>query len=132
MTQSISLQAIQRLQQNALKIVHRKLSQKSVLQEVSSVFDISPHMLLSRSTADQVVVPRSVAFLFSMLIPGHTLKMTGLDYGGRDHSTVVHGLKAVVREYEINRQFRAKVDRIRIRFEISEEIFELHINRWRR
>ncbi|MCK5134852.1 MAG: hypothetical protein KAR19_03630 [Bacteroidales bacterium] len=132
MNQTISAQAIERLQRHSLQVVHRTLSQENILKAVCSEFMISKFIIHSGSSADQAVIPRSVVFLFAMLLDGYTLKSTGAEFGGKDHSTVVHGLKSVAREYDINRQFRKKVDRIRIQFNISPESFDLHINRWRR
>lgn len=132
MNNEISTEAIPELRRHALRIVHRQLTSKNILEEVCSEFKISKFIILSGSSADQAVIPRSVVFLFIMLMDGYTLKSTGKEFGRKNYSTVVHGLKSVAREYDINRRFRDRVDRIRIQFNLSPESFDRHINRWRR
>jgi len=131
MNQSISPMAIDRIKHHALKIVHKKLTHEAILQEVSREFQISIHQVLSRSTADQIVYPRLAGYLFSIYQPGYTLKRTGADYGGRDHSTILRGLRTALSLYDTDRDFRERVNRIRSSFNIHPDIFQLHIKRWR-
>ncbi|MFH0757359.1 MAG: helix-turn-helix domain-containing protein [Bacteroidota bacterium] len=122
----------ERLQQHALRVVHRPVSKQRILMAVSSEFRIAEQTLLSGSSADAVVVPRSVAHIFMMMLEGYTLERVGRELGGKNYSTVIHGLKAVVREYDVNVVFRKRLERIREQMAISTESFQSHINRWRR
>lgn len=122
----------EQLQQHALKVVHRPLTKTRILIEVSSEFGLSMFNILSGISADAVVVPRSIAHVFMMMLEGYTLKKVGHELGKKNYSTVIHGLKSVVKQYDAHPVFRKRVDRIREQLAISPEGFDSHIQRWRR
>lgn len=130
MNQALSYR--EQLQLHAFKVVHRSLSKTAILIEVSEEYGLPLFHILSGVSADSVVVPRSIAHLFMMLLDGYTLKRVGHELGQKNYSTVIHGLKSVVKQYDAHPVFRKRVDRIREGLGISQDSFNNHIKRWRR
>jgi len=134
MKKEISVYAIPGLRRfSLLKNPHLQLNPDNIISEVCRVFEAKPSIVLSRSSKDEAVIPRSIVYLFVSLLSGYTLKRIGQEFGaGKTYSTVSLGIKSAVVQYDINRGFREKVDRILDRFDYSPKAFQLHMNRWRK
>jgi len=133
MRKEISVYAIPGLRRYSLIIPHLKLNPRNIVDEVCREFEVSPSIVLSKSSKDEAVIPRSVIYIFASLLNGYTLKRIGQVFGaGKTHSTVSLAIKSAVMQYDINRGFRNKVDKILDRFDYSPKAFHLHMNRWRK
>lgn len=69
---------------------------------VAEYFGISPDMLRSKSKKKEFVMARQVAMYFSKKLTNASLKTIGLNFGGRDHTTVIHALQAVEEQMKDN------------------------------
>jgi len=58
-------------------------------------FGLTGADLVSRSRADRVVWPRQVAMYLAKILTEHSLPTIGREFGGRDHTTVIHACKRV-------------------------------------
>jgi chromosomal replication initiator protein len=55
---------------------------------------------------------------FCKQLTQHSLKSIGLNFGGRDHSTVIHGVQSVEDQIETDHKFRETIEEIRHRIDI--------------
>ncbi len=131
MQDRISSEIVSGLDHCDLRVASLDLNRISILAAVAKEFDVYTYLLLSPSIERRATIPRQVAHLFAMLIPGYTLKRTGQEIGERDHSTVIYSLRTAISIYDIDRKFRERVNFIRDQLGISESTFNLHLNRWR-
>lgn len=115
-----------------LRVVHRPLTKGRILMVVSRVYAISPALIHSISSLDQVVEPRQVCHLFMMTIPGANPRIVGESLGGKSRSTVIEGLQSLVQRYDVDRVFRARIDFIRTELPVPVEQFDVQLIRWRR
>jgi len=51
--------------------------------------------LRDKTRKQEVVVPRQIAMYLVKELTNHSLKTTGLHFGGRDHTTVIHAINTV-------------------------------------
>ena len=89
----------------ARKVVEQRNTEESsrpsiggIQQRVADHFDITPELLSGKTRKREVVGPRQIAMY---LIKRHTkspLKVIGIQFGNRDHSTVIHAIQTVDRK----------------------------------
>jgi chromosomal replication initiator protein len=83
-----------------------------VARRVAAEWGVTPEALSSKRRTREVVEPRQVAMHLCREILGMTLADIGAVFGGRDHSTVIHGLERVHAEMRFNPAFSARVRRL--------------------
>ena len=64
-------------------------------QEIAKYYGVSLENLSSKSRKKEIVIARQVAMYLAKQYTNHSLKSIGSYFGGRDHSTVIHAIKAV-------------------------------------
>jgi len=112
------------LAKNALKdFIQRPLTTLSidrVQKLVCEFFGIDQDRLQQKTKKREVVAVRQIAMYFCRELD-YTHKAIGLQFGGRDHSTVVHAVKSVNDLIETDPNYRNRVDEIRRRVHLSHD-----------
>jgi len=67
----------------------------AIQDAVCAHFGLTRETLLSRSRAERVVWPRQVAMYLAKELTEHSLPSIGREFGGRDHTTVMHACRRV-------------------------------------
>jgi chromosomal replication initiator protein len=83
-----------------------------IARRVAAEWGVTPEALSSKRRTAEIVEPRQVAMHLCREILGMTLADIGAVFGGRDHSTVIHGLERVKWEMGVNAAFSARVRRL--------------------
>ena len=88
--------------QTAQRIVQERIpSQKSPLnieviqRQVAKHFDLSSELLISRTRTQKVALARQIAMFLAKRLTQNPLKMIGLHFGNRDHTTVIHAIQSI-------------------------------------
>lgn len=87
----------------------RDPSVKEIKLCVCQHFQVSPRDLESPRRLHKFVVPRQVAFYLARKLTSRSYPDIGRKFGGRDHTTILHGSKVVERRMEADAQFAATV-----------------------
>ena len=77
----------------------------SILQKSNTVaehYDITPEDIIGTKRNSKVVYPRQIAMYLCKNMTGVSLENIGELLGGRDHSTVIHGINKVEAELQTN------------------------------
>lgn len=86
------------------------LRMDTIRRLVAQHYGVRKHDLLSdRRTAD-LVVPRHVVFYLGRRLTTLSLPMIGRHMGNRDHTTVLHGVRKIARDLQIDERLRASVE----------------------
>ncbi len=80
---------------------------------VAEHFGISERELLSPSRAARIAWPRQVAMYLARELTGQSLPSLGRDFGGRDHTTVMHACKRAAARLDSDLDAREAVDKLR-------------------
>jgi chromosomal replication initiator protein len=83
-----------------------------VARRVAVEWGVTPEALASKRRTKEIVEPRQVAMHLCREILGMTLADIGAAFGGRDHSTVIHGLEKVQGEMASDKAFSERVRRV--------------------
>jgi chromosomal replication initiator protein len=105
--------AIQALNDAAMEARRAQITPDRVLGEVTKHFKTSLTDLRGRGRSKDVVLPRQIAMYILREETGSSLVEIGQYLGGRDHSTVMHGIGKMEREIEANATVRQHVSTIR-------------------
>jgi chromosomal replication initiator protein len=77
--------------EEAARVVHIEQIQRRVAEH----YQITLADLLGKKRPSVIAFPRQVAMYLSRLLTSHSLQRIGKEFGGRDHSTVIHACKTV-------------------------------------
>ena len=83
-----------------------------MIETVSQYFSIDTKELKGRSRSADIVLPRQIAMYIIREHTESSLVEVGQAFGGRDHTTVMHGYDKIQREIETNAQLRQQVNTI--------------------
>jgi chromosomal replication initiator protein len=85
----------------------------AIQQAACTAFDVSHEDLLSRGRTARVALPRQLAMFLARELTDTSLPQIGREFGGRDHTTVMHAHQQVQRKLDHDSQLRGAVTRVR-------------------
>ena len=91
----------------------REITPQLIIEVVSEHFHISIDQMISKSRSSNIAKPRQIAMYLCKEMTGSPLDSIGTLLGGRDHSTIIHGVKKVEEEYERNENIRMTIETIK-------------------
>jgi chromosomal replication initiator protein len=78
--------------------IRPQLSIKQIMGVVGEYFNVSEQLLLSPNRSKRVALARMVVMYLAREYTNLTLSQIGAELGGRDHSTISHGVNKIARE----------------------------------
>ncbi len=92
----------------------RKVDLGLIQKAVADHFGIHPSLMKSAERPNHIAHPRQIAMALARELTKHSLEEIGEAFGGRDHGTVIHACKAVAARAELESEYRAELDHIRL------------------
>ena len=80
----------------------REITPQLVIEIVAEHFNISTDQMISKNRSNEIARPRQIAMYLCKNMTDTPLETIGALLGGRDHSTIIHGIKKITGEYETN------------------------------
>ena len=87
----------------------KKITIKQILEETASCFNITPQEMKSKKRTQIIVFPRQVAMYLTRELTDSSLIKIGREFGGRDHTTVIHACKKIEAELSSNSELKNKL-----------------------
>ena len=91
----------------------RQITPELILEIVSEHFSVSIADLKSKKRNSNIVTPRQIAMYLCRMMTDTPLKSIGIILGGRDHSTVSHGIDTIADEIKDNDALSNTIDIIK-------------------
>ena len=91
----------------------REVTPQLVIEIVSDHFNITVDQIISKNRSNDIARPRQIAMYLCKAMTNTPLDTIGALLGGRDHSTIIHGIKVVTAEYENNDSFHNQIETIK-------------------
>ncbi len=85
---------------------------EQIQKEVASYFKISEEMLKSKKKTQEIVNARQVAMYLCRTLTSSSLKLIGVNFGNRDHSTVIHACQQVQDNMKSSMDFKLQIDQL--------------------
>ena len=103
---------------DALKdFINKGTSEKTNISKVQKVvadyFQISVDDLKGKKRSASVAFPRQIAMFLSRDVLNESYQRIGLEFGGRDHSTVMHSCEKIESDIKSTKSIRETIDKIK-------------------
>ncbi len=86
-----------------------------IQKETAQQFSLKPEELKAKKRTKNVALPRQIAMYLARELTDASLPKIGLEFGGRDHTTVMHAHRKVTLDIQHNRQLKALIEQIIVR-----------------
>ena len=96
------------------------LTSKLIMQVVCKFFNIKVSDIVSDKRSNSVAFPRQIAMYLCRELANMSFPNIGKDFGGRDHSTVLHAYSKIKDEYENNPETKDLIDDIKKALSIAD------------
>lgn len=108
----ITLSVAQELCGDVIARKNERITIKLIQQKVAESFGISPNQLTAHTRKRDVSFPRSIAIYLCKKLTNQSLRTIGLDFGGRDYSTVIYSCKKIDGDLQNDRELQGKIETI--------------------
>ena len=98
-----------------------ELSIEAIQQRVADHFNLTQDLLIGKTRKQNIAAARHVAMFLAKRLTPNPLTMIGLHFGNRDHSTVIHAVRAVEKKCKNDPIFAKLVE------DLSESIRQEHV-----
>ena len=105
--------AVEALKSFINKGTNEKTNIQRVQKAVADYFQISVDDLKSKKRSASIAFPRQIAMYLSRTILDESFERIGLEFGGKDHSTVMHSCDKIKTEIELNQEIKNSIDKIK-------------------
>ena len=90
----------------------KEISLKTITEAISAYFNISIENLKSKRKTAELVRARQLAMYLCRKHTTSSLKSIGDEFGGRDHSTVIHAITSIENSLELDYSLKSAMDNI--------------------
>lgn len=108
----IDLELAKEVMKNIIKEIQSDVSVDFIQKTVADYFKVELDSLKGKIKKREFVIPRQVAMYFCKRYTQLTLSLIGENFGGRDHSTVIHALESVEDMMKADVNFKGSVDEL--------------------
>jgi len=112
----IDLELAKEVLKNIVKEIQADVSVDFIQKTIADYFKVSLDQMKSKVKKREIVIPRQVAMYFCKRYTQLTLALIGENFGGRDHSTVIHALESVEDMMKTDANFKNSVDELTKKF----------------
>lgn len=92
----ISIDLVKNILKDSIKSDKKtKISIDRIIEKVSDFYNVPVNNIREKNRIKEVAHCRQIAMYISKMVTSNSLKTIGLNFGGRDHSTVIHAIKTV-------------------------------------
>ncbi|WKZ60695.1 MAG: chromosomal replication initiator protein DnaA [Cyclobacteriaceae bacterium] len=108
----IDLDLAKEVLKNIIREIQSDVSVDFIQKTVSEYFKVDLDAMKGKVKKREIVIPRQVAMYFCKRYTQLTLALIGENFGGRDHSTVIHALESVEDMMKTDSNFKASVEEL--------------------
>jgi len=112
----IDLELAKEVLKNIVKEIQADVSVDYIQKTVADYFKVELEQMKSKIKKREIVIPRQVAMYFCKRYTQLTLALIGENFGGRDHSTVIHALESVEDMMKTDANFKNSVEDLTKKF----------------
>ena len=88
---------------------------QKIQRVVAEYYNVSVDDLKSKKRVSTIAFPRQIAIYLSRLLTDESFPRIGMEFGGRDHSTVIHSCDKIANELTNNKQLQQIIEEIKIK-----------------
>lgn len=92
--------------------IYTRSSIESIQKAVADYYKITIDDLKGKKRSANIAYPRQIAMYLSRTLTDENLNRIGLEFGGRDHSTVIHACDKITSDLKTNKALDAQIKEI--------------------
>ena len=104
--------AVEALKDYFVKTVVSKNKMDQVLQIVCDHYNLTPEQLLSKKRNNEIAIPRQIAMYICRVYLDENLTKIGIQFGGKNHTTVMHAVDKIKKELLKNDNLNNEIQKI--------------------
>lgn len=108
-TPHLASQALRGLQRTTKTTVTIKAIQKNV----ADFYNITQSDIIGKKRVKQIVVPRQIAMYLSRELTDYSLPKIGKEFGGKDHTTVLHAIDKIEEELQTDTNLQEQLNTLK-------------------
>ncbi len=116
---NIDLALAKEVIQNFVSNIHKEITVDFIQNLVAEHFKIPVETLKSKTRKRQIVIARQLSMFLAKKMTRASLKKIGETFGGRDHSTVIHALRAVENMLDTDPAFKQTLEELSKKITLS-------------
>ncbi len=109
----VTLDVVQECLADILRASDRKVTVDEIIRKVADHYNLRLNDILSPRRARSVARPRQIAMFLAKRLTSKSLPEIGRSFGGRDHTTIIHGVKKIEELRAIDSQIAEDVELLR-------------------
>ena len=109
----VSLDLVKEVLKDVLREIERKVTIELIQQKVAQYFDVRTSEMRNKRRTRSIVYPRQIAMYLSRNLTDYSLPAIGEQFGGRDHSTVLHACEKIQKDMQLKSNIREVVAKIK-------------------
>lgn len=90
---------------------------QKIQRVVAEYYNVTVDDLKSKKRVATIAFPRQIAIYLSRLLTDESFPRIGMEFGGRDHSTVIHSCDKIAEEIKNNKQLEKIIEEIKKKLE---------------
>ena len=91
---------------------NEEITVNRIKEKVSSTFNIKMEDFNSKKRTRSIAYPRQIAMYLTRELTDLSLPKIGEEFGGRDHTTVIHAHDKIIKDLEVNEEIKIKIDKM--------------------
>lgn len=116
---AIDLDLAKNVIKSFVKNLNKEITVEFIQELVAEYFSLDVEKLQGKTRKRQVVIARQLSMYLTKQMTDKSLKAIGNDFGGRDHSTVIHSCKTIQDLMETDGVFKDTVDELEKKIRMS-------------
>lgn len=90
----------------------QSLNSSMIREKVATMFSIKIEDFQSKKRTRTIAYPRQIAMFLCRELTDMSLSNIGDEFGGRDHTTVIHACEKIAQDMESDRELKLRIDRL--------------------
>jgi len=109
MSPVIDMELVKQVISSVVNQIHQELNIGTITKIVSEYYRVPEDALKTTTRKRDIVLPRQVAMYLAKELTPISLKLIGDFFGGKDHTTVMHAIKTIQQQVELNPELARSV-----------------------
>ncbi len=89
---------------------------ENIQKAVSDFYNITIEDLKGKKRSNKIAYPRQIGMYLSRMLTDETVSRIGLEFGGRDHSTVIHACDKITEDLKTNKKLESEIKMLKSKF----------------
>ena len=91
----------------------KEITSQLIIEVVADHYNLTIDQMISKNRSKDIAKPRQIAMYLCKTMTDSPLDAIGSLLGGRDHSTIIHGVSTIAKDYEANPELKETIETIK-------------------